>query len=92
MKFILLLCIGKVTKLEKSQNFTFAFALAQGGEFAFVLIAFAIQNDVLDQRTGSVLVATVALSMMAAPFLFTINDRFVQPWGATTPTASWVTE
>src|SRR5215469_16838806 len=80
VKFILLLCIGKVTKLEKSQNFTFAFALAQGGEFAFVLIAFAAQNDVLDQRTGSVLVATVALSMVAAPFLFTINDRFVQPW------------
>jgi hypothetical protein len=80
VKFLLLLCIGKVTKLEKSQNFTFAFALAQGGEFAFVLIAFAVQNDVLEQRTGSVLVATVALSMVAAPFLFTINDRFVQPW------------
>jgi monovalent cation:proton antiporter-2 (CPA2) family protein len=80
VKFLILLCIGKVTKLEKSQNFTFAFALAQGGEFAFVLIAFAAQNDVLDQRTGSVLVAAVALSMVAAPFLFAINDRFVQPW------------
>ncbi len=79
VKFILLLCIGKLTKLEKSQSFTFAFALAQGGEFAFVLIAFAAQNDVLDPKIGNLLVATVALSMVAAPFLFTINERFVQP-------------
>ena len=38
VKFLLLLCIGKITNLEKSQNFTFGFALAQGGEFAFVLV------------------------------------------------------
>ncbi len=79
MKFILLLCIGKFSKLEKSQNFTFAFALAQGGEFAFVLISFAAQTNALDQGIGNLLVATVALSMVAAPFLFTINERLVQP-------------
>jgi monovalent cation:proton antiporter-2 (CPA2) family protein len=79
VKFLLLLGIGKITNLEKSQNFTFAFALAQGGEFAFVLISFAAQNQVIDQRIGNVLVATVALSMVASPFLFSINDRFVQP-------------
>ncbi len=79
IKFLLLFGIGKITNLEKSQNFTFAFALAQGGEFAFVLISFAAQNQVIDQRIGNVLVATVALSMVASPFLFTINERFVQP-------------
>src|ERR1700722_6894318 len=79
VKFLLLLCIGKIGHLEKSQNFTFAFALAQGGEFAFVLIAFAAQNQVIDQRIGNLLVATVALSMVMSPFLFTINERLVQP-------------
>jgi monovalent cation:proton antiporter-2 (CPA2) family protein len=79
VKFLLLLLIGKITHLEKSQNFTFAFALAQGGEFAFVLIAFAAQNQVIDQRIGNLLVATVALSMVMSPFLFTINERLVQP-------------
>jgi len=79
LKFLILLGIGKVTNLEKSQNFTFAFALAQGGEFAFVLTSFAVQNQVLDQRIGNLLVATVALSMVMSPFLFTINERFVQP-------------
>jgi monovalent cation:proton antiporter-2 (CPA2) family protein len=79
VKFLVLLGIGKITKLEKSQNFTFAFALAQGGEFAFVLTSFAVQNQVIDQRIGNLLVATVALSMVLAPFLFTINERLVQP-------------
>jgi monovalent cation:proton antiporter-2 (CPA2) family protein len=79
VKFLVLLCIGKITKLEKSQNFTFAFALAQGGEFAFVLTSFAVQNQVIDQRIGNLLVATVALSMVMSPFLFTINERLVQP-------------
>jgi voltage-gated potassium channel Kch len=75
VKFLLLLCIGKITNLKNSQNFTFGFALAQGGEFAFVLVAFAAQNQVIDQRIGNLLVATVALSMVMSPFLFTINER-----------------
>jgi monovalent cation:proton antiporter-2 (CPA2) family protein len=79
VKFLLLLLIGKITKLEKSQSFTFAFALAQGGEFAFVLISFAAQNQVLNESMGNTLVATVALSMVVAPFLFTINEKLVQP-------------
>jgi monovalent cation:proton antiporter-2 (CPA2) family protein len=79
VKFLVLLGIGKITNLEKSQNFTFAFALAQGGEFAFVLTSFAVQNQVLDQQIGNLLVATVALSMVMSPFLFTLNERFVQP-------------
>jgi monovalent cation:proton antiporter-2 (CPA2) family protein len=79
VKFLLLMLIGKITKLEKSQSFTFAFALAQGGEFAFVLISFAAQNQVLNESIGNTLVATVALSMVASPFLFTINEKLVQP-------------
>jgi monovalent cation:proton antiporter-2 (CPA2) family protein len=79
VKFLVLFLIGKLTRLEKSQNFTFAFALAQGGEFAFVLISFAAQNQVIDTRIANLLVATVALSMVMAPFLFTINERLVQP-------------
>jgi monovalent cation:proton antiporter-2 (CPA2) family protein len=78
-KFVVLFLIGRLTRLENSQNFTFAFALAQGGEFAFVLASFAVQAQVLNQELGNILVATVALSMVVAPFLFTLNDRVVQP-------------
>jgi monovalent cation:proton antiporter-2 (CPA2) family protein len=79
VKFLVLFIIGKATRLENSQNFTFAFALAQGGEFAFVLVSFAAQSNVLDQNTGNILVATVALSMVAAPFLLSLNEKAIQP-------------
>jgi hypothetical protein len=38
-----------------------------------------VQNEVIDQRIGNLLVATVALSMVMSPFLFMINERLVQP-------------
>ena len=39
-----------VSRLEPTQRYLFAFALAQGGEFAFVLCSFATQNGVLTAR------------------------------------------
>ena len=79
VKAAVLYAIGKISRLENSQNFTFSLALAQGGEFAFVLVAFAVHNQVFDQRIGDRLIAVVALSMVAAPFLFTINEFWIQP-------------
>ncbi|MBV9273538.1 MAG: cation:proton antiporter [Verrucomicrobia bacterium] len=79
LKAIILLTIGKTSRLESSQNFTFSIALAQGGEFAFVLVAFAVRNQLFDQGLADRLIAVVALSMVAAPFLFTINEFLIQP-------------
>ena len=79
VKAAVLYGIGKISRMEHSQNFTFSLALAQGGEFAFVLVAFAVRNQVFDQGIGDRLIAIVALSMVAAPFLFTINEFWIQP-------------
>jgi monovalent cation:proton antiporter-2 (CPA2) family protein len=79
LKFAVLLAVSRFSRLEPTQRYLFAFALAQGGEFAFVLCAFATQNGVLTPDISNLLVATVALTMAAAPILFTINDRLVQP-------------
>lgn len=43
--------------------------LAQGGEFAFVVFAAAMDHGLLDRWTGQILVTTVAMSMIATPFL-----------------------
>src|SRR5258707_4328119 len=64
---------------EPSQRYLFAFALAQGGELAFVLCSFATKNGVLTSDMPNLLVVTVALTMAAAPVLMTINERLVQP-------------
>jgi len=78
LKFVVLLAVSRISNLEPTQRYLFAFALAQGGEFAFVLCSFATQNGVLTADMANLLVATVALTMAAAPLLMTINDRFVQ--------------
>ncbi len=79
VKFGVLLALSRVFKLEPSQRYLLAFALAQGGEFAFVLCSFAIQNAVLTPEIANLLIVTVAVSMAAAPLLFTFNERVVQP-------------
>jgi glutathione-regulated potassium-efflux system ancillary protein KefC/glutathione-regulated potassium-efflux system protein KefB len=50
-------------------------ALSQGGEFAFVLLAFAVANRVFDDAFASVLTAAVALSMAATPLVFAAWQR-----------------
>jgi len=78
-KFAVLLILGKFFKLELSQNLLFAFALAQGGEFGFVLFSFATKNYVLPSTVTEPLVATVALSMALTPLIMILNDKLVQP-------------
>jgi len=52
-------------------------ALAQGGEFGFVLIAQAGASGVLTGGIGQALMAAMILSMMATPFLIRASDRIV---------------
>ena len=79
LKFIVLLLLSRVFRLKAGEGFLLAFALAQGGEFAFVLFAFATQSAVLPVEVASLLVAAVALSMAIAPLFFTINQKWVRP-------------
>ncbi|MBX7249917.1 MAG: monovalent cation:proton antiporter-2 (CPA2) family protein [Caulobacteraceae bacterium] len=50
-------------------------ALSQGGEFAFVLLAFVVSAQVLDAQLASLLTAAVALSMAATPIVFALWRR-----------------
>lgn len=78
IKFIVLFFVGKMFKFNNSENFLFSFALAQGGEFAFVLFSFAAQNRVISVETTQILILVVALSMLLTPLMFIINEKFVQ--------------
>ncbi len=79
IKFIVLLVLGRVFKMGLDQNMIFSFALAQGGEFAFVLISFAVQNHVINSNIASPLITAVVLSMAMTPFLFLMNEKIIQP-------------
>ncbi|QYM77538.1 monovalent cation:proton antiporter-2 (CPA2) family protein [Horticoccus luteus] len=79
VKFVVLFALARAFRLSTPAAFTFGFALAQGGEFAFVLLAFAVDHHALAFATASPLVAAVALSMAVSPLLFLLNEKFVQP-------------
>lgn len=79
IKFVVLLGLGLVFRLEWSASLLLAFALAQGGEFCFVLLGIAEQHGVLSSSLSKPLVSAVALSMAATPLLLLINERLVQP-------------
>lgn len=55
-----------------------ALALAQGGEFAFVVFGLVEQGSLLPGAMADRLTLAVALSMAAAPLLFMLNDWFAR--------------
>ena len=75
VKFAVLFGLGRLFGLRPTHDFLFAFALAQGGEFAFVLIGFCVGASVLPADAANLLTAAVALSMAATPLLLVANDR-----------------
>jgi glutathione-regulated potassium-efflux system ancillary protein KefC/glutathione-regulated potassium-efflux system protein KefB len=55
-------------------------ALAQGGEFAFVLFVAAQNLGILGQTDTDRLVMAVTLSMLAAPLAMALHERAVERW------------
>jgi voltage-gated potassium channel Kch len=66
-------------KMKRENASVFSFSLAQGGEFAFVLISFALGLGLLSATQAAMLVAMVALSMTLAPPLMIFEEKFIQP-------------
>ncbi|MDB5446654.1 MAG: potassium transporter, partial [Phenylobacterium sp.] len=56
---------------------TVGVALAQGGEFAFVLLGFAVGAQVLPPQLSRLFTAVIAVSMAATPLLLAAYDRLV---------------
>lgn len=79
LKFLVLLGLGRLFRLRSADGVLFAFVMAQGGEFAFVLFSFATQNAVLPAEITNLLIASVALSMAAAPILLTVEEKLIRP-------------
>jgi glutathione-regulated potassium-efflux system protein KefB len=79
IKAIALFVIAKIFKMPVSERFLFSVALAQGGEFAFVLFQFARSNGVLPETVTETLISVVAISMFLAPLIFLLHDRLIAP-------------
>ncbi len=78
-KLAILLILGKIFKMGNDQNILFAFSLAQGGEFAFVLFSFAVQNNVIEEKIANPLIGAVAITMALTPLMLLLNEKLLQP-------------
>lgn len=79
LKFAVLFTLSRLFGMTPLDGSLFAFALAQGGEFVFVLLAFAVSQQALTPAVADPLVATAALTMAATPLLLLFYEKAVRP-------------
>jgi len=84
-KSAILYALGRRAGLEAPSARRFALAIAQGGEFAFVLFAVGAQQGVLAVPTAGLLTLAVALSMAATPLLLAAESASFPPVVARRP-------
>jgi voltage-gated potassium channel Kch len=92
VKGLVLYALGRFFKLGTDQNLTFAAALAQVGEFAFVLFSFASQQNILTEQVSGVMVAVVALTMALTPLVILFNEKVLLPRVGTKASESRATD
>ena len=76
-KWLVLAATALFFKMDKNDRSLFTIALAQGGEFAFVLFQFSKNNGVLTADTIDPLISAVAISMFLTPLFFLAHDKFL---------------
>ncbi len=79
VKFVVLFMTSRFYKKKLDQNLLFAFGLSQAGEFGFVIMSFCMQLNIVPNVLANQIMAVIAMSMVATPFLLLINERIIYP-------------
>lgn len=79
LKFLTLAIIAHFNGYRWSTSIRLGIALAQGGEFAFVLFTSASQYQILARSIVEPLTLMVILSMMLTPLAFFVLERWGEP-------------
>ena len=75
IKGSILYLLAGAFRIRGRNRWLFTLGLAQAGEFGFVLVAFSVQQSVLGERLGAIILMVVALTMLITPLLFILYDR-----------------
>ncbi len=78
LKAVILFVVGRVNGLATRQARRLAIALAQGGEFAFVILGLVTGAHLLAQATADLMAVVVTLSMAVTPVLLLADDWLVR--------------
>ncbi|MEL6558159.1 MAG: monovalent cation:proton antiporter-2 (CPA2) family protein [Bacteroidota bacterium] len=79
LKAVIIYLIAILFKLKLDQRLLLGIGLAQIGEFAFVLLSFAFQLNIISRENLDMMLVVTALSMTLAPILSIINERLILP-------------
>ena len=77
LKAAAVLLLARIARHTWNTSFLLAIALAQGGEFAFVILGVGLGINMLDPETADLLILVVTLSMAMTPLLFLFHDQVV---------------
>jgi len=75
IKAAVLFLLSILFKMEKKQKLLFTLALAQGGEFAFVLLSLTSSLHILTPEQSKITTLVVAISMLMAPVLLIFYEK-----------------
>ena len=79
IKLGILAFLSRMFKMRVDQFLLFAFALAQVGEFGFVLFSFAKDQHIFSTELFNLLMVIVAASMAMSPILMLIMEKLLMP-------------
>jgi glutathione-regulated potassium-efflux system ancillary protein KefC len=77
VKIVALWLVARIMGVNLRQQWLFAFLIAQGGEFGFVVFNSARVAGVISPQWDALLTITVALSMAMTPLLLIAHDRYI---------------
>jgi glutathione-regulated potassium-efflux system ancillary protein KefC len=75
VKGIVLWLIARQVQLPADEWPLFVLLLAQGGEFAFVLLGLGAGHEAIPREAAEAITLAVAISMLLTPFLLVLHDR-----------------
>lgn len=77
LKALILFMLALLFKMPRDQRLLFTLALAQGGEFAFVLLSLTQSLAILDPEQTKLITLVVTISMLCAPLLLMGYERML---------------
>ncbi|SDH20080.1 MULTISPECIES: monovalent cation:proton antiporter family protein [unclassified Duganella] len=82
MKFALIAGLAKLFGSSDGVSMRTGLALAQAGEFGFVLLNLAADHHLMESYVVQVVLASMVLSMLLAPFIIAQSDRIVMKFSS----------
>jgi monovalent cation:proton antiporter-2 (CPA2) family protein len=79
VKAVICVVLARLAKREVVDALRFGLALAQGGEFGFVILSIAVSEAVMPKGDADLARIAITLSMIATPLLFSVAERWLIP-------------